>query len=205
MSKILDQWQRATPATLLDQLPQNWQRRAFLRQSLKAAAVLAVAPSLTTLLTSCQRDNSDKAALQQEPWSTITQVQQHLFPADGNGPGALDIHANAYLFWAIQTPDFDSEERQFILDGAMQLNAFSLEQQQKRFNELDQKQRQAVLQTLADTSVGDRWLGALLTYILEALLCDPVYGGNPNEIGWHWLEHTPGFPRPPQRYTELIK
>jgi gluconate 2-dehydrogenase gamma chain len=36
----------------------------------------------------------------------------------------------------------------------------------------------------------------LLDYIMEALLTDPVYGGNPNSIGWQWLKHQPGFPRP---------
>jgi len=36
----------------------------------------------------------------------------------------------------------------------------------------------------------------VLGYIFEALLVDPVYGGNPNGIGWKWLEHQPGLPRP---------
>jgi gluconate 2-dehydrogenase gamma chain len=24
-----------------------------------------------------------------------------------------------------------------------------------------------------------------------------VYGGNPDGIGWRWLGHVPGYPRPP--------
>jgi len=24
-----------------------------------------------------------------------------------------------------------------------------------------------------------------------------VYGGNPDGIGWKWLEHQPGYPTPP--------
>ena len=31
---------------------------------------------------------------------------------------------------------------------------------------------------------------------MEALLTDPAYGGNPDGIGWRWLGHTPGYPRP---------
>ena len=27
-------------------------------------------------------------------------------------------------------------------------------------------------------------------------MLDPVYGGNPEMIGWKWLEHQPGFPAP---------
>ena len=30
---------------------------------------------------------------------------------------------------------------------------------------------------------------------------DPVYGGNPDGIGWKWLMHPPGFPRPPKGKT----
>ena len=45
------------------------------------------------------------------------------------------------------------------------------------------------------------WLSLLLTYLLEALLADPVYGGNPGGIGWQWLAHQPGFPTPPADKT----
>jgi len=47
----------------------------------------------------------------------------------------------------------------------------------------------------------------LLTYLLEALLADPVYAGNPNGIGWKWLQHQPGFPRPTKnkKYFKLDK
>ena len=41
----------------------------------------------------------------------------------------------------------------------------------------------------------------ILTYLLQALLTDPVYGGNPNGVGWKWLHHQPGFPRPPKDET----
>jgi hypothetical protein len=39
------------------------------------------------------------------------------------------------------------------------------------------------------------------------MLSPPSYGGNPNGIGWQWLEHKAGFPLPEkgQRYFELPK
>ena len=50
-----------------------------------------------------------------------------------------------------------------------------------------------MLRYLADeTRWGRAWLSLLLYYIFEALLSDPVYGGNPDGIGWQWLEHQPG-------------
>jgi len=36
----------------------------------------------------------------------------------------------------------------------------------------------------------------MLTLIFEALLLDPIYGVNTNNIGWNWLNHDPGVPRP---------
>jgi len=36
-----------------------------------------------------------------------------------------------------------------------------------------------------------------LYYLLDGLLSDPAYGSNHGEIGSQWLQHQPGFPRPP--------
>jgi gluconate 2-dehydrogenase gamma chain len=37
------------------------------------------------------------------------------------------------------------------------------------------------------------------------MLSPPAYGGNPNGIGWQWLNHQPGFPLPEKggRYYEI--
>ena len=52
------------------------------------------------------------------------------------------------------------------------------------------------LRELEKTGAGRSWITELLHYLFEALLTDPVYGGNPGGIGWKWLDHTPGFRRP---------
>ena len=51
------------------------------------------------------------------------------------------------------------------------------------------------------------WCSILITLILESLLLDPIYGGNPDGIGWKWLEVTPGFPQPTEelRYDKVIE
>jgi gluconate 2-dehydrogenase gamma chain len=202
--KSLREWTRRYSADFLDQLPQNWQRRAFLRAGVKTATAVALAPLLGPL-SGCSEQSKTTEALTRAPWPTIAAVQAHLFPQDGVGPGAADINAAAYLYSVLQTPNFDVEEKQFILDGVNQLDQVSHELQQQPFLALTSAQRETVLQEVATYRVGDRWLGALLTYILEALLSDPVYGGNPDGSGWRWLEHTPGFPRPPTPYTQRLK
>ncbi len=207
MSKILDNWTRCYSTDFLDQLPQNWQRRAFLRAGLKTATAVALAPYLGSLAGCSDHANLNNSTevLSQTPWPTIAAVQDHLFPHDATSPGANDIHAAGYLYQVLQTADFDPEEKQFILDGVQQLDKVSHELHHNAFLQLNTSQREAVVQEVATYRVGDRWLGALLTYILEALLSDPVYGGNPDGIGWRWLEHIPGFPRPPTPYAQRLK
>lgn len=202
--KSLHDWSSRYSTEFLDQLPQNWRRRAFLRAGVKTATAVVLAPLLGPL-SGCTEQGNIAGALTQAPWPVIAAVQLHLFPQDDEGPAATDFNAAAYLYSVLQTPGFDAQERQFILDGVNQLDQVSQELQQQPFLALTTAQRETVLQAVASYRVGDRWLGALLTYILEALLSDPIYGGNPDGIGWRWLEHTPGFPRPPTPYTQRLK
>lgn len=58
---------------------------------------------------------------------------------------------------------------------------------------------------ISASRAGNNWLNTLINYLYEAMLSPPSYGGNPNGIGWTWLEHQAGFPLPPagKRYFEL--
>ena len=199
MTKLLQDWESAYSPALYDQLPRNWQRRSFLLGATKTAAALALAPLLMQL-SACQRQDITKIILTEHPWPIITAVHAVLFPSDGNGPSAQDIQSTQYLHLVLQTPDFDPEERKFILDGVNWLDQFAQEKFQRAFLSLSADQHNTVLRQITQSRVGDRWVGAMLTYLLEALLSDPVYGGNPNGIGWLWLEHQPGFPRPALPY-----
>ena len=53
-----------------------------------------------------------------------------------------------------------------------------------------------LLRQIAKSTAGENWLATLLSYIFEALLAAPIYGGNPGGVGWKWLQHQPGFPLP---------
>jgi len=63
------------------------------------------------------------------------------------------------------------------------------------------RQREQLLQRIAQANAGENWLSLLLMFIFGALLGSPVYGGNPDGIGWRWLEHNPGFPQPTSNNT----
>lgn len=131
-----------------------------------------------------------------EPWLTLASVQQHLFPADDSSPGAEDIMAIRFLQNILEAPDTDSEHKKFILNGVDWLNQLSVKQYQTTFLQLEDTAKETLLRRVETSKAGSRWLSSMLTYLIEALLSDPVYGGNKDAIGWNWLQHIPGFPTP---------
>jgi gluconate 2-dehydrogenase gamma chain len=123
-------------------------------------------------------------------------VQDHLFPSEPGAPGSGDIRATAYLDGVLADPDLDPETRTFVLSGIGWLDDLAQEGHGRPFAELDPAPREDLLRRIGENGAGDRWLSVLIAYTLEALLGDPLYGGNPGGIGWVWLDHDPGRPRP---------
>jgi len=173
-------------------------RRTFLLRggaALLTATVLAELPyAVRAELT---RETSFILFLAQQR-RALSAVQEHLFPKDSDSPGAADINAAAYLETAITAPGIFPDTRNTIVNGVDRLQAASRERFDTQFIGLNDVKKEQLLRYLADeTRWGRAWLSLLLYYICEALLSDPIYGGNSNGIGWRWLQHQPGFPRPP--------
>lgn len=208
MNNLLKQWDQSLGQDRLDRLQTNLERRRFLHDSCKATAGISLLPSMA-LFSACDQtpQNTQALIIKDEPWATFAATQEILFPADGNGPGAADLNATAYLKFVLETPDMDQDDRKFILQGVDWLNQLSGKQTKEAFKNNNTKQQQALITQIAKSLSGERWLSFLLLYIFEALLTDPIYGANPNGIGWQWLGHKPGFPHPPKEkiYTELLK
>jgi gluconate 2-dehydrogenase gamma chain len=139
-----------------------------------------------------------------EPWPLLDAVQQHLLPTEPDAPGAREIHALDYLRGVLADPRGDREVQHFILKGVDWLDDLARTRHQKAFLELDPDQREAVLREVADSEKGDNWISTLMVYLCEALLGDPSHGGNPGGIGWTWLRHQPGFPRPTKAEVETV-
>ena len=130
-------------------------------------------------------------------WRTLAAVQSHLLPDEPGAPGAHACRATHYLDRAISEPGFDPAVRVFLLGGVAQLDGICREKHGKSFSDLEPERREALLRALARVKPsGEDWLATLLLYTLEASLGDPIYGGNPDGIGWRWLRHDPGTPRP---------
>lgn len=208
MDDLLLQWDQSLEPDLHDRLQSSLERRQFLHDSFKATAGISLLPSML-LFTACDQAPQVLQAniVHQEPWSTFAAVQQILFPDDGNGPGAAELNATAYLKFVLDAPDTDSKDRDFIKKGIDWLNQFSVKQTGRTFSKNEKDQQNKLINQISRSTSGERWLSFLLLYIFEALLSDPVYGANPNGIGWAWLEHQAGFPSPPRDkiYPELLK
>ncbi|MCR4300082.1 MAG: gluconate 2-dehydrogenase subunit 3 family protein [Sulfuricaulis sp.] len=167
---------------------------------------LAAAPALSSLLTGCA--SPVREALAPPPgfdWRTLAAVQAHLLPSESSAPGAREIHAEAYLRGVLADPKLAPADRAFLIDGVESIGKLARGMTGKHFVELSHDEREAVLRGFGEMPEGERWLEEMLGYLMEALLGDPVYGGNPDGVGWQWLAHNPGFPRPPadKRYFLL--
>ncbi len=138
-------------------------------------------------------------------WQVIAAVQAHLFPSERNVPGAVEVNAAPYLQWVLSDPSLEKSTRDFMREGVASVMGLSKTAYGQPFPVLSVEQKESLLRKFEAQSGGQDWLREVLSYILEATLTDPVYGGNPDGIGWKWLAHKPGYKRPPadKRYFLL--
>jgi len=190
-------WDDTIPEGLHERIEARQSRRDFLKAASIAPAAL--------YLSGCDKPASTSAStpeqlalLNKAPWNTFSAVQNHLFPKDDESPSAADINATGYLKSVLELPGIDEADKKFIRDGVNWANDLSRKMFAANFHQLNTDKKELVLIQISKSSAGESWLSLLLLYIFEALISDPVYGGNTDKIGWQWLEHTPGFPLPPE-------
>ncbi len=175
-------------------------RRFLLSMSASIAAASAIPFSIFGAMQSVQAAVLQKpptiAGLTLAQWDVIALIQEHLLPSEAHSPGAKEINAQSYFQSVLTAPRHDPADNRFLLQGLNTIEAQALKKWQRHFSALDPRQREHDLREYEKTRYGSSWLNMLLDYLMEALLTDPVYGGNPQTIGWRWLHHTPGFPRP---------
>jgi gluconate 2-dehydrogenase gamma chain len=209
--EIIERWNELlTPEVIAAE--NKFRQRRMLLKSIAVSAFIPVGLSLSA----CSEDKSPAkqatkkpgqplAAWEKEPWATYDAVLSFILPSDAKSPGAREIHATRYLYFALHMPEVNKELFTFMKKSIHWLNASSKKRHKKPFREISHGEKESLLRAIEKTKSGDYWLGYVYRYLFEALLTDPVYGGNPNQIGWKWLEHQPGFPRPPRhkRYYKL--
>jgi len=141
-----------------------------------------------------------------EGWHTLGLVQEHLFPSEAQAPGAREINALSYLRFVMGWQGTDPAELRILRSGLGRLRKIAAQTEGGTFAALGPPARERVLRTLEAEEGGTEWLLLVLDYLFEALLADPIYEGNPDGIGWRWLQVEPGHrrPGPDQRYFKLL-
>ena len=141
---------------------------------------------------------ASEGPLTDEQREVLAAVQEHLFPTGPDSPGATEVNAVAYLETVLTDSAYKAGTRRFARAGIGRLIRVSDERYGSAFPGLAAEQKDELFRYLIDeTRWGEDWLSRILYHIFEALLGDPIYGINPDGVGWAWLDHTPGFPRPP--------
>jgi gluconate 2-dehydrogenase gamma chain len=167
-------------------------RRVFLKSALIAGAASQIA-----WFTSCSAKLEEANEYLTAEQSTILKsILLGIFPDDGNGPSADDINSFGYLMWVLGDEYLKEEDKEYIIDGINWANETAEEIYFVKYTQLDKDQKEALLKTFVELNWGKTWMSIMVTYVLESLLLDPIYGGNVDEKGWNWLEHKSGLPRP---------
>ena len=179
------------------------------RRFLKSAAGMGALASLPAFSVSAKAQLSQNELLntliKTDPWLTLDATLNQLLPSSPTGPSASEIRATAYLHQVMTVQPTEQDEKDFILKGVGWLNGYANSEKSANFAQLSFTDKEQLLRSISRSTAGQNWLNTLLGYIFQAMLSPASYGGNPNGIGWAWLEHQAGFPLPEkgQRYFEL--
>ncbi len=191
---------------------QNYQTPAFIKQKqqgrrrlLKSAAGVGAMALMPPFVMSATQQASLNTLIQTDPWLTLNATLNQLLPKSDTGPSAEEINALAYLHQVMTVHPTTDDEKDFILQGVGWLNGYANSEKKQAFAALSFTEKEQLLKGISTSRAGSNWLNTLLNYIFQAMLSPPAYGGNPEGIGWQWLEHKAGFPLPEkgQRYFEL--
>ncbi|MEA2072856.1 MAG: gluconate 2-dehydrogenase subunit 3 family protein [Campylobacterota bacterium] len=163
-------------------MKKNYSRRTFLKAGFLSSAVIIMNGCSPFAITTSRE--------------TISVVQNDLFPKAQE----LKINTSEYITLLLRHSRVSDEDKEFLKNGVKWLNETAVEMHKKIYTKLPQEKRQDVLNTISDTQWGESWMYNMMTYIFEAALGDPIYGGNNKEAGWKWLKFSGGMPRPTKAY-----
>ncbi len=165
------------------------------RQFISSFSLLLSYPLLSQLVFASS-SIADKPLFSAKDWKTLLALQQHLFPEGQNTPSAAQFNAHQWLYQFLLKQGKSSSIYQDYQYQLKKVDLLAKKKFKQSFAALGVDDKEQLLRLVEQDRQGQRWLAHLLNKILEALLSDPFYGANTNTIGWKWLEHQAGFPRP---------
>ena len=148
------------------------------------------------LTTSIVVMNSGKFFSTTSPKDTFDTLQNDLFPKAKE----LGVNVSAYLSLILHHSRITQEDKDYLRSGVKWVNETSIELYSKLYTELNTGQRETLLETINAEEWGENYLSTLLSYIMEAMFSDPIYGVNQNRAGQKWLGFKNGLPYPKEAY-----
>jgi gluconate 2-dehydrogenase gamma chain len=127
---------------------------------------------------------------------TIKVVQNDLFPKAKE----LGIDTSSYISIVYRQHKIAQSDKDFLKNGVKWLNETAMQQHKLTYTKLSAIKRQELLKNIVQTEWGSAWVDNMMRYIFEAMLGDPIYGGNQNQAGWKWLAFEGGKPRAKRIY-----
>ena len=189
----------ATPEWLIKKLS----RRQMLKSAAGATAIASM-PSFAFIEKKTDQQAFEAALITLE-WKTLDAVFDHIFPVSNTGPSAKDLQASYYLYQLIHQQPTEQDEIDFVFQGVGWLNGYTQNKKQQNFVDLETADKEQTLRAISRSEAGKNWLNMMILNLYEAMLSPPSYGGNPEGVGWKWINHQAGFPLPKagKRYFEL--
>ncbi len=130
------------------------------------------------------------------PLETIRLLQEDLFPLIKK----LQSNSALYMLKILNHSKISNSNKQFIRNGVKWLNEESVALYGNTYTTLSFEKRQDVLKRISQVRWGESFIYTMLQYIMESILGDPIYEINKDELGWAWLEHKTGYPRPKRAF-----
>ncbi len=139
-------------------------------------------------------------SINKDTLAVLDEVYEILFPKTNTMPSSKEFGALEFLVKNINHKSFDDYDKNLVLEGTKDFHSTF-----PSFLNLKSKEKKQIIEDIINTNdYAQSWLSKLIYYALEALLSDPLYGGNKNQIGWKSVNHKIGYPRPKLTYGQKI-
>lgn len=138
--------------------------------------------------------------LTKESLVVLDEVFEVLFPKTSQMPSSKEFGALNFLVKNIAHKSFDNSDKTFIIQGLKDFTSSF-----PSFMHLNKNEKKVLIEEISNTNeYAQSWLSKLIYYGIEAMLGDPMYGGNKKQIGWNSVKHKAGYPRPKLKYGQKL-
>ncbi len=163
---------------------------------------------LKTALLSNKRILKKNDLLAREMDSTFDLVLNQILPKYKGFPGVDKIKTKKYIYRTLSGPEASLEVTSLFEKGLDKLTQVAKTEFKSSFHMLSHDEQLGIIVSFqyspANDYLGKSWMSLVISLTLESVLVDPVYGGNSDQLGWEWLQHQPGIPRPSQPHDGFI-